>query len=110
MAAPYVTGALILEHVAKDDPSTPDEEWADKCAAAVESVIAHRLEGITLGAGAEAELEVAGLQDGAACYLSRKSPHGIQSIGPDGDIVRLGRSIVRELEPVFQTYAGPGIG
>jgi hypothetical protein len=110
MAAPYVTGALILEQARKSSPAPDDEDWADRCAASIESVIATRLEGVTITAGIESELIAAGLQDGAACYTSRDAPHGVLSIGPDGDVTRLGASIIRELEPVFQRYAGPGIG
>jgi hypothetical protein len=56
------------------------------------------------------ELARAALIDGVAAYVDIKAPHGVQSLGPDGDVVRLGRSISRALEDVFRTYALPGIG
>jgi hypothetical protein len=106
---PYVTGAAILVQAGVATPSTDDEAWADACAAALESVIEHRMTDVTITAGITAELERAALQDGAAAYVDRQSPHGIQSNG-EGDVVRLGRDIVRALEPVFTRYALPGIG
>ena len=110
MAAPFVTGAEILTHVGEDAPDAAQTAWAASCAAALEAVIAYRLTGVTITAGIEAELNVAAVQDGAACYASRAAPHGVLSVGPDGDVVRLGRDITRELEPIFLRYAGPGIG
>ena len=105
-----MTGAKILTHVGEGSPAADQTAWANSCAAALEAVIAHRLTGVTITAGIEAELNVAAVQDGAACYAARKAPHGVLSVGPDGDVVRLGREITRELEPVFLRYAGPGIG
>jgi hypothetical protein len=115
MAAPYVTGAEILAHVAGENtPSAnaADVAWAAKCAAAIEAIIAERLDTatVTLSAGQEAELQVAAEQDGAALYNARKAPHGVLTFGPDGDVVRLGASAVRSLEPLFLRWAGPGIG
>jgi len=110
VAAPYVTGSAILAHVRKADPSADDSDWADACAAAIEARIAYRLASVTITADIEAELIRAALQDGAAAYNDRSAPHGVQSLGPDGETVRLGRNIARALEPVFLTYAGPGIG
>jgi hypothetical protein len=113
MAAPYVTADEILAHVAgSSTPSTDpaDEAWAEKCAAAIEAQIARRLADVTIDADLEAELNVAAEQDGAALFSSRKAPHGILNVGPDGDVVRLGSSAIRALEPIFLRYAGPGIG
>lgn len=107
---PYVTGAEIIAKAAVPSPTTDDTEWADLCADALESVIARRLEGITPSAGQVDELERAALLDGLAAYAERKAPHGVLSFGPDGDAVRLGRDIVRALEPVLFRIAGPGIG
>ena len=96
MAAPYVTGAEILAHVAGENtPSAnaADVAWAGKCAAAIEAIIAERLDtaNVTLSAGQEAQLQAAAEQDGAALYNARKAPHGVLTFGPDGDVVRLGR-------------------
>ena len=110
MAAPYVTAALILAHVKITSPAADQTAWATTCAAAIEARIASRLAGITLSAGDEAELTRAAIQDGAAAYVDREAPHGVQSFGPDGESVRLGRDIVRALYPVFINIAGPGIG
>lgn len=115
MGAPYVDGDAILAHVAGDGtPSAvpADVAWADTVAAAIEGVIAHRMDGVTVAAdsAADSELRAAALTDGAAAYLSRRAPHGVMSMGPDGDAVRLGRDIVRALEPVFGRYAPLGIG
>ena len=109
MAAPYVTGTLILAHVAGGNtPSTDqaDEDWADICAAAIEAIIEERLDGSTPSAGFEARLVPAAIQDGAMMYQSRKAPHGVLSFGPDGEAVRLGSSQTRALDNVFL----PGVG
>jgi alpha-L-fucosidase len=112
MAAPYVTSAEILAHVGITSATAEDTAWAGKCAAAIEAIIAERLDtaNVTLSAGVEAQLQVAAESDGAALFASRKAPHGILNIGPDGDVVRLGSSAVRALEPIFLRQVGPGIG
>ena len=110
MAAPYVTGAEILTHVRKSSPAADDTAWAQTCADAIEALIAYRLADVTITADIEAELVRAALQDGAAAYMDREAPHGVQSFGPDGESVRLGRDLARALYPVFIRYAGPGIG
>lgn len=115
MATEYVTGADILAHVAGSGAASTaptDEAWADTCAAAVNAAIDARMEGVTVATDSNADLELrrAGLQDGAAAYLERKTPHGVLSVGPDGEAVRLGRDIVRALQPVFDRYALPAIG
>ena len=107
---PYVTGAAILTHVGESSPSADDTAWAATCAAAIEAAITYRLDGTTPTSDQESELNRAALQDGAAAYNERTAPHGIQSIGPDGDIVRLGRDILRALNPVLTRIIGPGIG
>jgi hypothetical protein len=106
VAAPYVTAAEILAHVGQGSPTADDTAWATKCAAAIEAIIADRLGGDTPSADLEARLQVAAEQDGAALYMSRKAPHGVLSVGPDGDVVRLGSSQSRALDNVFL----PGVG
>jgi len=111
----YVTGAAIIAHVKGSAYSATADEtaWGGKCADAIEAAIAARLDGATPSAGGTDELEVAALQDGAALYNSKAAPHGILSIGPDGDIVRLGADYVRQIEKVMGrvgTTAGIGIG
>ena len=113
MPAPYVTGGAILTHVRKEGATGDEEDWADACAAAIEGVIDEFLDGgaLTPTSSQEAELIVAALQDGAACYIGRTAPHGIMSISAEGDIVRLGRNLIRELDPILQRIqGGPGIG
>ena len=110
MAAPYVTGPLILAHIRKTSPSADETAWAASCAAAIESLIAYRMADVTITAAMELELIRAGVQDGAAAFMDREAPHGVQSFGPDGESVRLGRDLSRALYPVFIRYAGPGIG
>lgn len=107
---PYVTGSAILTHVRKTDPAADDTAWAQTCADALEALIGLRMAGVTITAGITDELERAALQDGAAAYVDRTAPHGVQSLGPDGEAVRLGADIGRTLRPVFLRYAGPGIG
>lgn len=107
---PYVTGTQILTHVRKGNPAADDTAWAATCAAAIEAVIARRLSGYTPSAGDIDELERAALQAGAAAYIERDAPHGIQSIGPDGETFRLSATLGRSLEPVFWQIVGPGIG
>lgn len=108
----YVTAAAILTHASVPDPTAEDTAWAEDVAAAIEGLIAERMAGVTVdpGSNAEAELTVAALSDGAAAYARRRAPHGILSIGPDGQTVRLGADLAIALRPVFLRYAGPGIG
>lgn len=111
---PYVTGAQILQHVAgSGSPSTedPDEAWADKVADAIESAIHARLDagGLTPTAEQVLELELSALQDGAMVYLARKSPAGIVSFGPDGDVVRQGSNLLRTSDAILYRIS-PGIG
>lgn len=111
---PYVTGAQITTHVGKGaSPSAPDVAWAALCAAAIEGAIAARLDGETPSAGGVDELEVAALTDGAALFNSRAAPHGVLSLGPDGDAVRLGADSLRAVNKVIvrvHSTAGIGIG
>jgi hypothetical protein len=109
----YVTGAQILVHVNKTSPSAADTTWAGLCADAIEGAIALRLDGETPTAGGINELEVAALTVGAALFNSRSAPHGVLSIGPDGDAVRLGADSLRAVSRVItrvHTTAGIGIG
>jgi hypothetical protein len=59
---------------------------------------------------AEAELTRSALLDGIAAYKDRDAPHGILSIGPDGEVARTGSDLVRWSAPVVARYATPGIG
>lgn len=106
---PYVTSAQILAHAGASDPTTEDTAWAGLCADALEAIIAHRLGDVTPSASQIDDLERAALLDGIAAYAERKAPHGVLTIGPDGDAVRLGRDMVRALEPVFLRIVGLGI-
>lgn len=110
---PYVTGAAILTHVGQSSPTADDEAWADDCAAAVDAAITARLDGETPGSGFTLELTRSALEDGAAAYLARKAPHGILTLGPDGEAVRLGADILRASTAVLGRHlptAGIGIG
>lgn len=103
---PYVTGAAILAHVGKTSPTAGDTAWAASCADAIEAGIAARLDGETPSAGGVDELEVAALTDGAALFNSRAAPHGILSVGPDGDAVRLGADSLRAVHKVIVRVHG----
>ena len=110
---PYVTGAQILAHVGKSSPSAADTTWAGLCADAIQAAILARLDGETPTAGGDDELAVAALTDGAALFNSRAAPHGILSVGPDGDAVRLGADSLRAVQKVIwrvHSTAGIGIG
>lgn len=108
---PYVTGAQILTHVGKSSPTADETAWAGSCADAIEAAIVTRLEGQTPDASGVDELEVAARTDGAALFNSKNAPSGIQNIGPDGDIVRLGADSLRALKPVIaRIHATAGIG
>lgn len=112
MPTPWVDGAAILQHVAgSGSPSgeTPDEDWADNVALAINGAIDHRLDGATLTTEEDATLTALALQDAAALYIARKSPHGIVSFGPDGDVVRQGSTILRACEQILWPRS-PGIG
>lgn len=106
MAAPYVTSAEILAAVGIGSPTAADTAWAGKCADAIEAIITERLDGATPSAGLEARLHVAAELDGARLFTTRASPHGVLSLGVDGDVVRLGSSQTFALDNVFL----PGIG
>lgn len=108
----YVTGTLILAHAGVTSPTAADTAWAATVAAAIEATIAHRLTGYTINPDTDEAniLTRAALQDAAAAYAERDAPHGVLTMGPDGQVTRLGRDIVRALEPVFMRIAGPGIG
>ena len=110
---PYVTGAQILVHVGKSSPTAADTTWAGLCADAIEAAILARLDGETPSAGGVDELEVAALTDGAALFNSRAAPHGVLSIGPDFESVRLGADSLRAVNKVLgrvHSTAGIGIG
>jgi len=110
---PYVTGAQILVHVGKSSPSAADTTWAGLCADAIEGAIADRLDGETPDSGGVDQLEVAALTDGAALFNTRAAPHGVLSIGPEGDVVRLGSDSLRAVDRVLtrvHSTAGIGIG
>jgi len=110
MAAPYVTGALILTHAGVTTPAAADTAWATTCADAVEEYIAWRLDGVAPSAGQEDAIIRAAVQDGTAAYVERSAPHGILTVGPEGDAVRLGRDIARALVPVLTRIGTVGIG
>lgn len=108
---PYVTGAQILVHVGKVTPTAADTTWAGLCADAIEGGIALRLEGETPDASGVDELEVAALSDGAALFNSRAAPHGVLSVGPDGEAVRLGADSLRACNPVIRrVHSRAGMG
>ncbi len=110
---PYVTAAQILTNVGKGAGTAQEQADAALCAAAIEGAIATRLEGEIPSAGGTDELEVAALLDGSALFNSLATPHGIASIGIDGDAVRLGADSLRALKPVIarvHSMAGIGIG
>lgn len=107
---PYVTGSDILEAATVPSPTAMQTSWADTVAAAIEGAIARRLTGFTPTADQTAELTRAALLDGLSGFLELKAPHGVLAVGADGDVVRLGSSLTRALEPVFFSIAGPGIG
>jgi hypothetical protein len=109
----YVTGSQILVHVGKSSPTAADTTWAGLCADDIEGGIATLLDGYTPAAGEVNQLETAALTDGAALFNSRAAPHGVLSIGPDGDTVRLGADSLRAVRAAIRKVAptaGIGIG
>ena len=109
MAAPYVTGAEILTAVGVASPTAADTAWAGVCATAIEAALAKRLEDVTASADLESELQRAAVIDGAAAYLERKAPHGVLSVGPDGDVARLGAQVLRACASVLDRHVRIGI-
>lgn len=105
----YVTGAAILTHVGVTAPTAADTAWAGVVAAAIDAAITARIDGDTESADLTAELTRAALQDGAAAYNERRAPHGILTIGGDGDTVRLGADILRATLPVLRRHLVPGL-
>ena len=111
----YVTGAQITTHVGKPSPTAEEIAWALLCAAAIEGAISARLDAgsITPDASGVDELEVSALTDGAALFNSKAAPHGVLSMGIDGEAVRLGADSLRATLPVIRRIhptAGIGIG
>ena len=112
---PYVTGAQILTHVGKASPTADETAWAGKCADAIEGAIHARLDAgaITPDSSGVDELEVSALVDAAALFDSQAAPHGVLSVGVDGQAVRLGSDSLRATLPVIRRIhptAGIGIG
>ncbi len=112
---PYVTGAQILVACGKTSPSAADTTWAGLCADAIEGAIAARLDSgaVTPNSAGVDELEVSALTDGAALFNTRAAPHGVLSLGIDGEAVRLGADSLRACLPVLRRIhptAGIGIG
>lgn len=109
---PYITAADILDHAKVGSPSAADTAWSETVAAAIEALIAHEMTGVTVASPSDAEAELirAALDDGAAAYARRNAPHGVLSIGPDGQVARLGSDLALALRPVFRRYGTPGIG
>lgn len=105
---PYVTGAAILAAVEKGSPSAADSDWADLVAAAIDAAITRRLRDETPSAELEAELARSALLDGMAAYAERRAPHGILSIGPDGDVARMGARMLRATSPVLADHLAEG--
>lgn len=105
----YVTGAEILTHAGVDAPNAADSAWADDVAAALEGELALALAGVTIDPGSEAEAMLirAARDDGAAAYARRRAPHGVLSVGPDGQAVRLGADILIALRPVLARLDPP---
>ena len=89
-----------------------DATWAGQCAAQVNAAIETALNGYTVAAAglAEAELTRTALLDGIAANKDRDALHGILSLGPDGEIARIGSDVVRWSRPVIARYAIPGMG
>ena len=107
---PYVTAAGILAQAGVTAPTAADTAWATTCAAAIEGALTTMLNGATLTASGTAELNRAALMDGVGAYVDRDAPHGILSLGPDGEAVRLGADVLRASWPVVRRYTLPGIG
>ena len=113
---PYVTGTQITTHVGKPSPTAEEIAWAALCAAAIEGAIEVRVDTASFVPGATPggdELAVSALTDGAALFQSKAAPHGVLSMGIDGEAVRLGADSLRATLPVIRRIhptAGIGIG
>lgn len=113
MVTAYVTGAEVLAFVKEPAPAdSANVAWAAKCAASVNARIETRLDGVAVVAdsAADAEIRGAALLDAAAQYIARNAPHGVLSLGPEGEAVRLGADVERALRPVLDRYGTRGIG
>ena len=112
---PYVTGTQILVYVGKGTGTAEEIALAQKCADAIEGAISARLDAgsITPSAAGVDELEMSTLIDGAALFDAYSAPHGVLSVGIDGEAVRLGADSLRASLPVLRRIhptAGIGIG
>ena len=111
----YVTAAQILTYMGKGAGTADEQSWAALCAAAIEGAIHQRLDagGVTPDASGIDELEVSAVLDGCALFNSKNAPHGVLSVGIDGEAVRLGADSLRATLPVIRRIhptAGIGIG
>lgn len=107
----YVEAEDVIADAGVQTPaSDPDTEWATQCAAAVQEAIDHELAGVTITdpSGPFDAIRAAARVDAAAAYVSRRAPHGILSVGPEGQAVRLGSDIIRALRPVLARYSERG--
>lgn len=109
----FVDGeTILLQARGTATPTTADQDWADLCADAVNAAITHDLGDFEVVADSDAQhaLQRCALLDGVAAYNDRDAPAGIQSLGPDGQPVRLKADVLRACVPVIHRYTLPGIG
>ena len=109
----WVTGAEVLTHVGNTSPTAADTAWSAACAAAIDAEVIHHLGDSTIAdddtSGLALAIKVAARTDAAALYQTRKAPHGVLELGPEGEAVRLGANDLRALTPVLYRVS-PGIG
>lgn len=112
MADEYVTAEQVLTHAGVDaggvTPTPDDVTWSEDVAAAINAELVAALDGLEpLTADETARLHRAALDDGAAAYARRRAPHGILSVGPDGQAVRLGADILIACKPILRRISPP---
>ena len=108
----FVLPADVLTYAGVKNPSQAETDWATKVAAAVESGIITRLNGVVIvePSGAWDELHVAATFAAGEAYKRREAPFG-QTGFTDNDAVRLARDYLAQVGPQIDRYGnGPGIG
>ena len=104
---PYVTGGEVLAFVGISSPSSAESDWADACAAAVESAIGIRLGGAVIEepSGAHDELTVAARLAAAEAYKRKEATFGVTGFSDlQGAAIRVARDYMDGVYPVVNRH------
>lgn len=103
----YVTGAQVLAFAGIDSPTADETEWADACAAAVESAITSRLNGAVIVDPSPAldELTVAARLAAAEAFKRKEATFGVTGFSDlQGAAIRVARDYMDGVKPLVDRY------